>query len=136
MNLKSKHKADPSFNMSSMTDIVFLLLIFFMLTSSVTTSGIKINLPSNTKKSQLEPKSVRVAIDEDLNYFVNSNPVSKTQLKKVILQELEGVDPNSKDYKVVVKGDKSIKYDDVMQVVALVSEIGSVKVTLATDITK
>ena len=84
----------------------------------------------------MEPKPVRVAIDKDLNYFVSTIPTKKSQLKAAILRELKGVDPNSKDYKVVVRGDKSIKYDDVMQVVKIVSEIGAVKVTLATDISK
>ncbi|MBV6645551.1 MAG: biopolymer transporter ExbD, partial [Cyclobacteriaceae bacterium] len=48
MNLKSKHKVEASFSMSSMTDVIFLLLIFFMLTASfITPSGLPVNLPTS-----------------------------------------------------------------------------------------
>lgn len=138
MNLKSKHKADPSFNMSSMTDIVFLLLIFFMLTSSVTTSGIKINIPSASITKPEANESIKIAIDKDLNYFIDGEPVKYSAIKqqiKTILKKKD-IDSNSLDYRVVVKGDKEIKYDEVMKVVSLASEVGGVKVTLATSIKK
>jgi biopolymer transport protein ExbD len=138
MNLKSRHKADPTFNMSSMTDIVFLLLIFFMLTSSVTTSGIKINIPSASITKPEANESVKVGIDEDLNYFVDGKRTTYDQLKNEIRFALKGknISPNSLGYRVVVKGDKTIKYEDVMNVVSMASEIEGVKVTLATIIKK
>ncbi len=136
MNLKSKHKADPSFNMSSMTDIVFLLLIFFMLTSSVTTSGIKVSLPSASITKPEGNESVKVGIDKDLNYFVDGKQTTFENLKSKIETALKGKDikPNSLGYRVVDGGDKSITYEDVMNVVSLASEIKGVKVTLATVI--
>ena len=72
MILKSHNKINPNFSMSSMTDIVFLLLIFFMLTSTlVTTNALEIILPSSSAQP-LKKQSVSVSITEDLRYFVNN----------------------------------------------------------------
>lgn len=67
MRLRGRNKVTPEFNMSSMTDIVFLLLIFFMLASTlVTTSAIDILLPTANGKTE-NKKSVAVSIKKDLN---------------------------------------------------------------------
>ena len=88
MNIQSKHKIDSSFSMSSMTDIVFLLLIFFMLTSSfITPSGLDVNLPSG-KKTKVVMQNVTVSITEDLKFAVNDKPSSmrtmESDLRNVI----------------------------------------------------
>ena len=71
MPFESKHKIDSSFSMSGMTDVIFLLLIFFMLTSSfITPSGLPVSLPS-AKKSKIVMQKVSVTITEDLKYYLN-----------------------------------------------------------------
>ena len=70
MALKRKTKIEPNFSMSSMTDIIFLLLIFFMLTSTVVVpNAIKLTLPQAQKQTAAKPQS-RVTIDKNLNYYV------------------------------------------------------------------
>ena len=67
--LKRKNKIKPEFSMSSMTDIIFLLLIFFMITSTmVTPNAIKVLLPQGSTQTQASPMA-RVIIDKDLNYY-------------------------------------------------------------------
>lgn len=89
MSLKSRHKVDPAFSMSSMTDIIFLLLIFFMLTSSfITPSGLPINLPTS-KASNIVIQKVSVTISEDLTYFVNAKRTAKQDLETAIRRELK-----------------------------------------------
>ena len=74
MDIKSKLKVDANFSMSSMTDIVFLLLIFFMLTASfITPSGLPVNLPSAAASNIVMQKN-SVTITEDLRYYVISGP--------------------------------------------------------------
>ena len=73
MALKSRNKVSPNFNMSSMTDIVFLLLIFFMLTSTlVSPNALKLLLP-NSKAKTLEKQTISVSINEELNFYINEN---------------------------------------------------------------
>ena len=67
--LKRKNKISPQFSMSSMTDIIFLLLIFFMITSTmVSPNAIKVLLPQSSQQTSAKPLT-RVIIDRDLNYY-------------------------------------------------------------------
>ncbi len=90
MELKSRHKVNAAFSMSSMTDIIFLLLIFFMLTASfVTPSGLPVNLPTSVSTTIVMQK-VSVSITSDLQYFVNTRRVERSQLQQVLSRELNG----------------------------------------------
>ena len=67
MALKRKNKISPAFSMASMTDIIFLLLIFFMITSTmVSPNAIKVLLPQGKQQTSAKPLT-RVIIDKDLN---------------------------------------------------------------------
>lgn len=88
MGFESKHKVDPSFSMSSMTDIIFLLLVFFMLTSSfITPSGLPVNLPSS-KASTLEMQKVSVTVTKELDFFVNDKKISRSSLEGELRSKL------------------------------------------------
>jgi biopolymer transport protein ExbD len=90
MNLQSRNKIDAAFSMASMTDLIFLLLIFFMLTSSfVTPSGLPVNLPTS-KASTIEVQKVSVTVTKDLQFFVNDKRVSKATLEAELKKELGG----------------------------------------------
>lgn len=89
MKFRSRNRVTPEFNMSSMTDIVFLLLIFFMLTSTmVTTNALDLNLPKAKGKTE-NSKNVAVSINKDLNYFIDMDPIEESALESK-LQEMLG----------------------------------------------
>lgn len=76
MNIRGRNKISPAFNMSSMTDIVFLLLIFFMITSTlVTTNALDILLPKAQGKTE-NKKAVSITITKNLEYFIDNKPSS------------------------------------------------------------
>lgn len=82
MDIKSKHKVDSAFSMSSMTDIVFLLLIFFMLTASfITPSGLPVNLPT-ASSSSISMQKNSLTITSDLRYFLNDKEVTPETLER------------------------------------------------------
>ena len=82
MALRSKNKVSAAFSMSSMTDIVFLLLIFFMLTSTlVTTNALDLVLPNSTAQT-VKKQRVSVSINENFEYFIDKEGVKKRRLKK------------------------------------------------------
>ncbi|BDD04080.1 ExbD/TolR family protein [Aureibacter tunicatorum] len=90
MGLESKHKVDASFSMSSMTDIIFLLLIFFMLTSSfITPSGLPVSLPS-AKKPKVAIQNVSVTITKDLKFAVNDKASSLKSIESDLAKALKG----------------------------------------------
>lgn len=126
MDLKSKHKVSASFSMSSMTDIIFLLLIFFMLTASfITPSGLPVNLPSS-KSSEIVMQKVSVTITKDLTYFVNNRKVNRTSLEPNLRQSLNGVEGI-----VVLHLDSSVPVEYLAEVAGIATSLKA-KVTLAT----
>jgi biopolymer transport protein ExbD len=126
MALESKHKVNPMFSMSSMTDIIFLLLIFFMLTSSfITPSGLPVNLPSS-KSSNIVMQKVSVTITPDLEYYVNNRKVSKGLLEAELRNELTG-----KEGVVVLHIDKSVPTEHLVEVASIATALEA-KVSIAT----
>ncbi|WP_338409277.1 biopolymer transporter ExbD [uncultured Flavobacterium sp.] len=82
---KTRNKVSTEFNMSSMTDIVFLLLIFFMLTSTmVTTNALDLVLPKAKGKTDSN-KSISVNINKKLEFYIDKNPVQETELESQLL---------------------------------------------------
>ena len=126
MDLKSKHKVNASFSMSSMTDIIFLLLIFFMLTASfITPSGLPVNLPSS-KSSEIVLQKVSVTITKNLSYFVNNQKVSRSSLEPVLKQNLNG-----KEGIVVLHCDASVPVERLVEVAGIATALKA-KVSIAT----
>jgi len=126
MDLKSNQKVQATFSMSSMTDIIFLLLIFFMLTSSfVTPSGMPVNLPSS-KTSTIVMQKVSVTITADHKYFVNEQRTTIRRLPddlKAALKGQEGV--------VVLHIDKSVPTENLVEVASIATSLRA-KVSIAT----
>lgn len=109
---KNKNKVSTEFNMSSMTDIVFLLLIFFMLTSTmVTTNALDLVLPKGKGKTDSN-KSLSVSIDKDLNFFIDKNEVDETQLEELLLSQMQGSDNKA----IVLRAEKSVPHEKVVYV--------------------
>ena len=88
MRLKGRNKVTPEFNMSSMTDIVFLLLIFFMIASTlVSAEAIDLLLPKSSSKTT-QTKSISVSVDKNVNYYIDMKKVSKDNLETQLLAKL------------------------------------------------
>jgi len=128
MNLKGRNKVDPTFNMSSMTDIVFLLLIFFMLTSTlVTVSAIDVLLPKAGGKTE-NSKSVAVSITNESTFYIDKTQVSSSNLESEILRNV-GAD---KKKTIIIRGDKDVPYKNVMQVIDIANK-NKLKMILAVN---
>lgn len=86
MGLKKKTKASAEFSMSSLTDIIFLLLIFFMLTSSmVVPNALNLKLPGKSKSStELKAPPTNISIKRDGSYWIRGERVSINRIEKAI----------------------------------------------------
>ena len=97
--------------MSLMTDIIFLLLIFFMLTSSfITPSGLQVNLPSS-ETSDIVMQEVTVSVTKDLKYSVNDKVISRDQVKAELTSLLSG-----KNGQVVLHIDKDVPVEYLVEI--------------------
>ncbi|MFN6943950.1 MAG: ExbD/TolR family protein [Cytophagaceae bacterium] len=134
MRFKSKNTVKPEFNMASMTDLIFLLLIFFMLTSNlVTPTALPVNLPS-TKEGIIEIQKVNVTITEDLQYFVNEKKIIFSKLEEELRGALKGEKYIAGDKNVpvvVLHIDKTVDVEYLVKVAGIVNALGA-KISLAT----
>lgn len=88
MGLRSTHRVDAGFSMSSMTDLVFLLLIFFIIVSTlVSPYALPVDLPRSSNQTKEKPK-VAVRIDADQRMSVNNQLIEPEQLEGVLQQEM------------------------------------------------
>jgi biopolymer transport protein ExbD len=127
MALKSRNKVSPNFNMSSMTDIVFLLLIFFMLTSTlVSPNALKLLLP-NSKSKTLEKQSISVSINKDLDFYINENEVIESNLEN----ELKQVLSQQQEPAIILHADKTVDIEHVVKVMDIAYR-NKYKIVLAT----
>lgn len=127
MALKSRNKVSPNFNMSSMTDIVFLLLIFFMLTSTlVSPNALKLLLP-NSKSKTLEKQTISVSISKDLDFYINEYQVIESNLEN----ELKQVLSQQQEPAIILHADKTVDIEHVVKVMDIAYR-NKYKIVLAT----
>ena len=128
MNLRGRNKITPEFNMSSMTDIVFLLLIFFMIASTlVTTNAIDILLPKASGKTE-NKKSISVSIQKDLTFYIDQKEVEVQKLESELLKLLQ----NETAPTLVLRAEKSVPVDYVVKVMDIANR-NKYKIILAVN---
>ena len=126
MNIRGRNKVTPEFNMSSMTDIVFLLLIFFMLASTlVTTNAIDIILPKASGKTE-NKRSVSVSIKRDLTYYIDQKRVGVSVLESQLIDILSQQETPT----IVLRAEKSVPVENVVKVMDIANR-NKFKVILA-----
>jgi len=127
MALKSRNKVSPNFNMSSMTDIVFLLLIFFMLTSTlVSPNALKLLLP-NSKAKTLEKQTISISINKGLDFYINENQVIESNLEN----ELKTILSAQEEPAIILHADKTVDIEHVVKVMDIAYR-NKYKIVLAT----
>lgn len=134
MAIRTRNKRKIDFNSSSMSDLVFLLLIFFMLTSTlVAPNAIKLLLPSSKSKT-MSKQTVTVYVDERNQYYVGEEAVVEDILQEKIYNALG----NETEGTVVIRSDKSVAVQYIVNIIDAVNEINKEtdnkhKVLLATS---
>lgn len=132
MALKRRTKISPMFSMASMTDVIFLLLIFFMITSTVVSpNAIKVLLPQGKEQTAAKPLT-RVIIDKDLNYYAafgndKEQPITVEELPG-FLAECAKKEP---EMYVALYADEQIPYAEIVKVLNIANE-NKFKMVLAT----
>ncbi|MET1260387.1 MAG: biopolymer transporter ExbD [Flavobacteriaceae bacterium] len=124
MKLKGRNKVSPEFSMSSMTDIVFLLLVFFMLTSNAP-NALDLLLPKAKGKST-NTQNVSVTIDKDLKYYVNNQQINAEYIEIELKKALEGQEKPT----IILRAEQSVAIKEAVNVMDIANR-NSYKVILA-----
>ena len=129
MKLTGRNQIRPEFNMSSMTDVVFLLLIFFMIASTLSKqlNTIEVKLPQADGKTE-NRSTVAVTITNANQYYIDSDRVSKRRLENKLISVLSSLNTPS----IVLRTEKKVAIDEVVYVMNIANKNG-IKVVLAVE---
>ena len=129
MNLRGRNKINAEFNMSSMTDIVFLLLIFFMIavTTMTTTNALDLVLPNSDGQAN-EIENVSVSIDDKSEFYVDKQQYPEEELETALKNALAG----QKDPNIVLNVAKGVPIENAVKVMDIAYR-NNYKVVLAVD---
>jgi biopolymer transport protein ExbD len=122
-------------NITPMLDLAYVLLVIFILMCTASVQGVKVNLPhaSNTPQKPLsEPKTQSITVNNEGKYFLNTEPSSLADIQQK-LTALKAIYPQ---LPVVIRGDSATQYQAIMDVLAVVGNLGISEVGLATKAAK
>lgn len=137
MALKKRNKIEAGFSMSSMTDIIFLLLLFFVMASTMSSpNDIKINLPQSKAKTSTKSVVAKVSIDENGNFFVAKGSARPEQVPADMLENhiMDIVAQDSTTY-IALHADQNIAYKEVVKVLDIANQ-HKLKLVIATKTVK
>ena len=124
MKIKSRNKVSPEFSMSSMTDIVFLLLVSFMITAN-SPNALDLLLPKAKGKST-NTQNVSVSIDKNLNFFVDKKQINAENLESELKTALNGVENPT----IILRVEESVPIENAVTVMDVANQ-NQYKVILA-----
>ena len=129
--MKLKKSASPitTFQMMSLTDIVFLLLIFFLLSSTfILQTGIKVQVPQTTVGEPTAEKAVIISIAEDESVYLNETQVRRAELVARLRQMIV-----SREQIIIIRADRTLPLDRVVQVMDVAKTAGASRFLIATQ---
>ena len=119
MAIQMRNKRDPGFSTASMSDLVFLLLIFFMLTSTlVAPNAIKLLLPNSSSKT-MSKQTITVYINKNRNFYLEERKVKPSNLENVIYSAIR----NEQEASVVLRADQTVPVQDIVKGIDAVNTI-------------
>ena len=128
MALSQRNKISINFSSTGMTDVVFNLLIFFMLTSTlVHPSALKVLLPKGSNQTSAKPQTT-VSITADQRYFIEQQPVTLEEMESVLKQKLG----NEPDTYISLHADKTVPFESVVKVLNI-AQANNYKLIIATS---
>lgn len=133
MGLKRRMHVKPEFSLAAMIDVIFLLLMFFMLTSNfVTTNSLNLQLPSSSSSSPMASTSLSVSINKLGQYFVGKDRISGPSLEAALRGKVSLEKKDPKDVTVTIAAEQGVPIEDVVFVLDIANRL-KVKTILATS---
>ncbi|HNE29231.1 MAG: biopolymer transporter ExbD [Saprospiraceae bacterium] len=132
MGLKRRQRVEPEFSLAAMIDVIFLLLMFFMLTSKfVTPNALNLTLPSSTATTMASP-NFAVSIDKEGSFYLDRTKTPEANLENAISARMKAMGKDPKDITVTVVAEKGVPIENVVFILDIANRL-KVKTILATD---
>jgi biopolymer transport protein ExbD len=128
MNLRNKNKFRAEISTSSLSDIMFFLMLFFLITSTlVSPSVIKLTLPNSKYHQTVRKTEISISITKELDYFINNQKVPFAEIEKELNRKIENI-PN---VTVVIRCDSKIPVQELVNILQIGNKL-KIKMILAT----
>lgn len=132
MNFKRRHREGAEVSTESLNDIMFFLLLFFLIISTlVNPSVIKLTLPNSINSEQVQPKSIQLQVTQDLQYHIDNRPVAFGDLERELGAEIAKRTNEAGAPTVVLHLAKELSIQDLVDVMQIGARL-NVKMVLAT----
>jgi biopolymer transport protein ExbD len=135
MALKRRNKVEPEFSLAAMIDVIFLLLMFFMLTSKfVTPNALNLQLPSSSSTTMASP-ALAVSVDTKGNFYLDRDKVAKERLLNSLKSRITASGKKIEETTITVNAERGVPIEDVVFILDIANKL-KVKTILATDAEK
>ncbi len=132
MALKRRNKVEPEFSLAAMIDVIFLLLMFFMLTSKfVTPNALNLQLPSSSSTSMASP-ALAVSVDTKGNFYLDRDKIGKDRLLNSLKSRIAASGKSLTETTITVNAERGVPIEDVVFILDIANKL-KVKTILATD---
>lgn len=136
MGLKRRQRVEPEFSLAAMIDVIFLLLMFFMLTSKfVTPNALNLSLPSSSSTTMASP-SLAISIDAQSNFYFETDgkttKIARERLQSSLETKMKSMGKTPDNTTITVVAEKSVPINDVVFILDIANKL-KVKTILATD---
>ncbi len=130
MKVQDENKLYDDINITPMLDLAYVLLVIFIIMTTASVQGIKVNLPkASASPSLAKPSTKAITIAEDGQIYLDTYPVSMEELKSR-LRQMKATTPN---FPVVIKGDTKVQYGKVAEVLELLGSLDITQLGLVTQ---
>lgn len=130
MDLREDNEPYDDINITPMLDLAYVLLVIFIIMTTATVQGIKVNLPkASATPSLAKPKTKAITIDANGQIYLDTYPVTMAELESR-LRSFKAITP---DLPVVIKGDSKIQYEKVIEVMDLCGRLDITQLGLVTQ---
>lgn len=135
MNLRPDKPESPEVNLTPLIDVVFLLLIFFMVSTTFTQRGeIKVDLPeASTEQAEMPVEPIRLTVKADGDYFLDGEPLEADAT--AIFKALRAAAGEDTDRILIIRADAQCRYQDVVRAMDAASRAGLNRMSIATSVT-
>jgi biopolymer transport protein ExbD len=129
MHVQSEDKPYDDINITPMLDLAYVLLVIFVIMTTATVQGMRVNLPkASPTKSLAKPTTKAISVTQDGKVFLDTIPVTLTELEQRLVQQ-KALTP---EFPVVLRGDGQVQYQSVIDVLDLLGRLDITTVGLAT----
>lgn len=130
--VRRNKKKTLDLNLTPLIDVIFMLLLFFILTSNFVKPSILLSLPEASNKEKLKKTDIVVSVDKKSNIFINREQVPIEQLAEILTAKIEAM-PEVKDKRIIFYGDEAMPYKGFVKVIDIIKSTGVNEVNIAHD---